>query len=122
MARAECALDLGTEHSRPLARQRLGSGASDAAARCGNERHFARDPPHAALLCCRYRATMSRTPARPHGDGVARQAVTVNRAMSKLYTRPVLPPAILACSSSDTPARISARILRDWGKVDSLCG
>jgi hypothetical protein len=30
--------------------------------------------------------------------------------------------AILACSSSGTPARISARIFRDWGNVDSLCG
>jgi hypothetical protein len=40
----------------------------------------------------------------------------------KLYTRAVLPPAILACSSSGTPARISARIFRDCGKVDSLCG
>jgi hypothetical protein len=49
------AVTVGTEHSRPLACQRLGSGASDAAARSGNERHFARDPPHAALLCCRYR-------------------------------------------------------------------
>ena len=28
-------------------------------------------------------------------------------ATSKLYTRAVLPPAILACSSSGTPARIS---------------
>jgi aryl-alcohol dehydrogenase-like predicted oxidoreductase len=43
-------------------------------------------------------------------------------ATSKRYTRAVLPPAILACSSSGTPARISARIFRDWGNVDSLCG
>jgi hypothetical protein len=27
----------------------------------------------------------------------------------------VLPPAILACSSAGTPARISARIFRYWG-------
>jgi hypothetical protein len=26
------------------------------------------------------------------------------------------------CSSSGTPSRISAGILRDWGNVDSLCG
>src|SRR5262249_1983987 len=44
------------------------------------------------------------------------------RATSKRYTRAVLPPAILACSSSGTPARISARIFRDCGNVDSLCG
>jgi hypothetical protein len=50
------------------------------------------------------------------------QALTVSLATSKLYTRAVLPPAILACSSSGTPSRISARILRDWGNVDSLCG
>src|SRR3954463_3031899 len=50
------------------------------------------------------------------------QAKTISPATSKLYTRAVLPPAILACSSSGTPARISARIFRDWGKVDSLCG
>jgi len=31
-------------------------------------------------------------------------------------------PAIFACSSSGTPARISARIFRDWGNVDSLWG
>ena len=43
-------------------------------------------------------------------------------ATSKRYTRAVLLPAILACSSSGTPARISDRILRDWGNVDSLCG
>src|ERR1700730_18273367 len=48
------------------------------------------------------------------------QQGTVSLATSKLYTRAVLPPAILACSSSGTPARISARILRDWGNVDSL--
>jgi hypothetical protein len=43
-------------------------------------------------------------------------------ATRQLYTRAVLPPAILACSSSGTPAKISERIFRDWGKVDSLCG
>src|ERR1700737_5247582 len=32
---------------------------------------------------------------------------TVSLATSKLYTRAVLPPAILACSSSGTPARTS---------------
>jgi hypothetical protein len=61
---------------------------------------------------------------------LALQAGTVSLATSKLYTRAVLPPAIpgswsgagLACSSSGTPARISARIFRDQGKVDSLCG
>jgi hypothetical protein len=37
-------------------------------------------------------------------------------ATSKRYTRAVLPPAILACSSAGTPARKFARILRDWGK------
>src|SRR5208282_6429257 len=50
--------------------------------------------------------------------GVGAQAGTVSLARSKLYTRAVLPPAILACSSSGTPARISARIFRDWGNVD----
>ena len=55
-------------------------------------------------------------------ESLALQARTVNLATSKLYTRAVLPPAILACSSSGTPSRISARILRDWGNVNSLCG
>jgi len=53
---------------------------------------------------------------------LALQAGTVSLATSNLYTRAVLPPAILACSSSGTPARMSARIFRDWGNVDSLCG
>ena len=61
---------------------------------------------------------------------LGQQAGADSLAMSKAYTRAVLPPAIpgsrsgagLACSSSGTPARISARILRDWGNVDSLCG
>src|SRR3954447_20091311 len=57
----------------------------------------------------------------PRSDWLV-QAKTISPATSKLYTRAVLPPAILACSSSGTPARISARIFRDWGKVDSLCG
>ncbi len=52
----------------------------------------------------------------------ALQAGTVSFAISNLYTRAVLQPAILACSSSGTPASISARILRDWGNVDLLCG
>ena len=59
---------------------------------------------------------------------MALQAATVSLSTSKLYTRAVLPAAIpgsgfgagLACSSSGTRARISARILRDWGNVDSL--
>jgi hypothetical protein len=55
-------------------------------------------------------------------ERLALQTLTVSLAASKLYTRAVLPPAILACSSSGTPPRISARILRDWGNVDSLCG
>src|SRR5689334_4779334 len=50
------------------------------------------------------------------------QTGTVNFVTSKSYTRAVLPPTILACSSSGTPARISARIFRDCGNVDSLCG
>jgi hypothetical protein len=50
------------------------------------------------------------------------QAGAVSFATSKWYTRAVLPAAILACSSSGTPSRMFARILRDWGKVDSLCG
>ena len=41
------------------------------------------------------------------------QAETLSLATSKRYTRAVLPPAIFACSSSGTPARISARIFRD---------
>ncbi len=45
-----------------------------------------------------------------------------SRATSKRYTRAVLPPTILACSSAGTPARISARIFRDRGNVDSLWG
>ena len=63
-------------------------------------------------------------------ERLALQPGAVSLASSKLYTRAVLPLAIpgswsgagLACSSSGTPARISARILRDWGNVDSLCG
>jgi hypothetical protein len=31
---------------------------------------------------------------------------------SKRYTRAVLPPAVLACSSAGTPARMPARIFR----------
>src|ERR1700731_3802398 len=55
-------------------------------------------------------------------SSVREAAGTVSLDTSKLYTRAVLPPAILACSSSGTPARISARIFRDCGNVDSLCG
>src|SRR5438105_14800197 len=54
----------------------------------------------------------------PRSSELCLQAGTVSLATSKLYTRAVLPPAILACSSSGTPARI----FRDWGNVDSLCG
>src|SRR5207249_8108008 len=43
------AVAVGTEHRRALARQSLGSGAADAATRARNQRHFARNPPHAAL-------------------------------------------------------------------------
>ena len=49
------------------------------------------------------------------------QAGTVSLATSKRYTRAVLPPAGLACSSSGTPARIS-QDFGDWGNVDLLCG
>jgi len=45
------------------------------------------------------------------GGEVGLQAGTVSGATSKLYTRAVLPAAILA-----------ARIFRDWGNVDTLCG
>src|SRR5882724_2970881 len=34
---------------------------------------------------------------------------------SRRYTRAVLPAAFLACSSAGTPARMSARLFRDWG-------
>ena len=47
------AVAVGAEHRRALACQRLGPGASDAASRSRNQRHFARDPPHAALLLSR---------------------------------------------------------------------
>jgi hypothetical protein len=33
-----------------------------------------------------------------------------------------LPPTTRASMALSRPSRISARILRDWGKVDSLCG
>jgi hypothetical protein len=46
------AVTIGAEHGRALACQRLGSRASNAASRSRNQRHFARDPPHTALLCC----------------------------------------------------------------------
>ena len=49
-------------------------------------------------------------------ERLALQAGPVSLTTSKLYARAVLPPAILACSSSGTPARISERILRDRGR------
>ena len=55
-------------------------------------------------------------------ERLALQPGAVSLASSKLYTRAVLPPTILACSWSGTPARISVRIFLDWGNVDSLCG
>jgi hypothetical protein len=48
------------------------------------------------------------------------QAGTVPRHLKDCTRGAVLPPAILACSSSGTPARISARIFRDWRNVDSV--
>src|SRR5689334_25268910 len=42
--------------------------------------------------------------------GLTLQAGTISFVTSKLYTRAVLPPTILACSFSGSPARISARI------------
>jgi hypothetical protein len=62
--------------------------------------------------------------------GSALHAATVSLATAKWNKRAVLPPRIpgsgsgagLACSSSGSPARISTKILRDWGSVDSLCG
>ena len=51
-----------------------------------------------------------------HGSSNCLQSGTVSLATSKLYTRAVLPAAILTCSSSGTPARI----FRDWGNVDSV--
>ena len=47
---------------------------------------------------------------------MALQPSTVSLATSKLYTRAVLPPAILPCSSSGTQARISIHyeVPRDW--------
>src|SRR6516165_4425696 len=62
------------------------------------------------------------TPTSRSAERFALQAGAVSLATSKRYTRAVLPPAILACSSLGTPSRISARIFRDWGNVDSLCG
>ncbi len=43
-------VDIGAKHGCPLARQRLGAGAADPAARPGDQRHLARDPAHAFLL------------------------------------------------------------------------
>ena len=48
------------------------------------------------------------------------QAEAVSRAASKLYTRAVLPAAILDCSSSGTPAGISARICARQNDLDRL--
>ena len=54
------AVAVGAEHRRALARQPLGPGAADAASRSRDQRHLARDPPHAALLLCRPRVMPSR--------------------------------------------------------------
>lgn len=61
-------------------------------------------------------------PRGPHSSVARLARWDAQPPTSKLYTRAVLPPAILACSSAGTPARISARIFCDWGNVDSLCG
>ena len=90
------------------------------------------DLAHALPLVCRARAARSGGGCqcwpsvgpghRARLRGLTLQAGTISFVTSKLYTRAVLPPTILACSSSGTPARISARIFCDWGNVDSLCG
>ncbi len=70
----------------------------------------------------RRRPPSERARVRRSAESLAVQAEAASLVTSKLYTRAVLPPAILACSSSGTPAKISARICRDCGNVDSLCG
>ena len=61
---------VGAEHRRALACQRLGPGAADAASRSRNQRHFARDPPHAVLLSCRPAVFTTRPGSRRDGGGV----------------------------------------------------
>lgn len=61
----------GLPLGRLLATERSTAGASFV-----NERHFARGPPHAALLSCRPRVSTTRPGSRRAGDGVAGLAGT----------------------------------------------
>ena len=90
--------------------------------RCNCLRHSSCSRAAGETRQCGIGRTTARTPSSSIRRRPALQPGTVSLATSKLYTRAVLPPAILACSSSGTPSRISARIFRDWGNVDSLCG
>src|SRR6185369_4237926 len=74
---------IGAEHSRTLACQRLGSGASDAAACSRNQRHFACDPPHAALLCCRYRVLPRAADAGATTEVLVTRTVSLARLNSR---------------------------------------
>jgi hypothetical protein len=83
------AVAVGAEHRRALARQRLGSGASDAASRSRNQRHFACDPSHAALLSCR----RVYYPSSPLGIGAAEKIFAD-------YSLPPINTCFAAASSS----------------------
>ena len=61
-----------------------------------------------ARFCPKPDETSARLESSASAERLALQVGTVSLATSKLYTRAVLPPAILACSSSGTPARSCA--------------